>query len=96
MSDGTTGLRAYTQDDHVRIAAFNLVSAYRSLDTHNCTELPDSVRLVELGERNSPPFCKSVKADKQYHDIYHLEVLTKSDFQTRSDEELKALIEAQW
>lgn len=52
--------------------------------------------LVELSERNTPPFCKSVKADKQYHDIYHLEFLTKNDYQTRSDEELKALIEARW
>jgi hypothetical protein len=43
MSDGTTGLRAYMQDDNVRIAASNLVYVYRSLDMHNRTELPDGL-----------------------------------------------------
>ncbi len=49
MSDGTTGLRAHTGDDNVRIASSNLVYVYRSLDTHNLTELPD--RLVMAIER---------------------------------------------
>lgn len=49
MSDGTTELRAYMQDDHVRIAASNLVGVYRSLDTHNRTALPDG--LVDAVER---------------------------------------------
>ena len=49
MSDQTIGLRAYTRDDDVRIAASHLVYVYRSLDTHNRTELPD--RLVKAIER---------------------------------------------
>jgi hypothetical protein len=61
------------------------------------TVLPQlKTRLVELSERNTPPFCKSVKADKQYDDIYHLEFLAKNDYATRSDNELKALIGARW
>lgn len=53
-------------------------------------------KLIELSDQNIPPFCKSVKAGGQYYDIYHLEFLTKSDYQARTDEELKALIEALW
>jgi hypothetical protein len=43
MSDGTTKVRAYTQDDHVRSAASNLVHIYGLLDTHNRTELPEKL-----------------------------------------------------
>jgi hypothetical protein len=49
MSDRTPGLRPYTKDDHVRIAARNLISVYRSLDTHNSTELP--TKLINAIER---------------------------------------------
>ena len=79
-----------------------LIREARATATHLLTPgypaaLPQvKAQLVEFSERNTPPFGKSVKADKQYHDINHLEFLAKTDYATRSDEELKVLIGKQW
>ncbi|MEO8287127.1 MAG: PD-(D/E)XK nuclease family protein [Chloroflexota bacterium] len=49
--------------------------------------------LLDLAEQNSPPFCKPVVMG-QWHYIYELKILTKNDYITCSDAELKVLIEA--
>lgn len=59
--------------------------------------VPSNVRskLIELAER-TPPFCKAVKADRQYHDIYNSKFLTRGDYESCSDEQLRAIIGTRW
>ncbi len=52
--------------------------------------------LFELLEQNSPPFCKPVKEGGQWHYVYRLAFLMKNDYETRTDQDLTALIEAGW
>jgi hypothetical protein len=54
-------------------------------------------KLLGLVEQNTPPFCKPVKEPRgQYRYGYQLKFLTKSDYETCSDADLKALIETKW
>ena len=52
-------------------------------------------RLLQLGESKVVPFCKPGK-EADYWFIYRLDFLTKNDYLTLSDEDLKATIEARW
>jgi hypothetical protein len=51
---------------------------------------------LRMLEQSGPPFCAPKKEGSQWHYGYRLAFLTKGDYETRTDEELKEQIYTRW